>query len=166
MFSLLDYSTKKTQMLQEYYAQLVPQFDADEPWNDAHTWAICTGEIEALIRETLHLYVNLLRADEFHHYCAVTRPQYPYAETAQHLEGLFTNLHALLVQEAALAERVTAHGSTLQGADALRTCLQEVERLLAEESPVYTTDTFQALLQQSLDDIQAGRLVEMTPEQL
>jgi hypothetical protein len=41
-----------------------------------------------------------------------------------------------------------------------------VERLLAGESPLYATQTFQVLLAQSLDDIQAGRVVEMTLEQL
>ncbi len=37
---------------------------------------------------------------------------------------------------------------------------------LADESPIYTSEAFQAVLQQSRDDIKAGRVVEMTPEQL
>jgi hypothetical protein len=41
-----------------------------------------------------------------------------------------------------------------------------VDVLLADESPIYTSEPFQAVLQQSLDDIKASRVVEMTPEQL
>jgi hypothetical protein len=37
---------------------------------------------------------------------------------------------------------------------------------LADESPIYTSEPFQTVLQQSLDDVKAGRVVEMTPEQL
>jgi hypothetical protein len=166
MLPLLEYSAKHEQMLQEYYAQLCPQLEANAPWEDAHLWAICTGEIEVLVRETMHLYVNLLRADEFHHYCAVTQPNYPYVEAEHRLEELFTKLRTLLQQEIVLTEKVASHGYTSKGMDQLATCLREVELLLADESPVYTTEAFQALLAASFDDIKAGRIVGMTPEQL
>ena len=60
MLPLLDYSTKKAQMLQEYHAQLEQQLAQGEPWADAHTWAILTGEVDVLIRETLQLYTDLI----------------------------------------------------------------------------------------------------------
>ena len=166
MLSLLEYSAKKEQMLQEYYAQFRPQFEDSEPWEDAHAWAMWTVELEVLIRETMHLYVDLVRADEFHHYCAVTQPEYSYAETEQQLEELFTKLRTLLQCGIGLAETAASHGYILKGKQDLATCLSEVELLLADESPAYTTDAFQALLEQSFDDIKAGRLVKMTPEAL
>jgi hypothetical protein len=166
MLPLLEYSAKKEQMLQEYYAQLWPQLDTSEPWKDAHLWGICTGEIEVLIRETLHLYINLLRADEFHHYRTVTQTDYPYAETEERIEDLFTKLRSLLQQETMLAEKVATHGYTPKGMLQLKKCLREVKVLLADESPVYTTEAFRTFLEQSFDDIEAGRVVEMTPEQL
>ena len=150
MLPLLDYSAKKEQMLQEYYAQLYPQFDAQEPWEDAHTWAILTGEVEVLLRETTHLYVDLVRTDEFHHYCSVTQPEYFYAEAEQKLEELFTNLRALLQKVLELAGLVESHGDRLQGKENAERCLREVEILLADESPMYATTAFQALLEQSL----------------
>jgi hypothetical protein len=67
MLPLLEYSTKKEQMLQEYYAQLRPQFEEHEPWEGAPAWAVLTGEVDVLLRETTQLYVDLVRADEFHH---------------------------------------------------------------------------------------------------
>jgi hypothetical protein len=166
MLPLLDYSAKKEQMLQEYYAQLLPQFEAQEPWEDAHRWAILTGEMEVLLRETVHLYVDLVRADEFHHYCALTQLAYPYAEAERALEQLFTRLRTLLQDELKLATEMESHGDRLQGKDNAERCLREVELLLADESPVYATAAFQALLAQSLEDIKAGRVVEMTSEQL
>lgn len=166
MLLLLEYSTKKEQMLQEYYAQLWPQIDTGEPRKDVHLWAIYTGKIDILIRETMHLYVDLLRVDEFHHHCAVTQTAYPYAETEQQLEELLAKLHALLQQEMILAETVAEHGYTPKGMDLLAMCLQDVDLLLADEGPISTTEALQALLEQSFDDIKAGRLVDMTPEQL
>lgn len=166
MLPLLEYSAKKEQMLEEYCTQLEPHLTAGEPWVDTHMWGIYTGEVEVLIRETMHLYVDLLRTDEFHHYCAVTQAEYPYAETEQQLEKLFTKLHSLLQQEMRLAEAVAVHGYTPKGMDQLMVCLKEVDLLLADESPIYTTEEFQGLLEQSFDDINAGRVAEMTPEQL
>lgn len=166
MLPLLEYSAKKEQMLQEYYAQLEPQLAEGEPWEDAHLWAVLTGEIEVLIRDTLHHYVNLVRTDEFHHYCAVTQINYSYAEVDQRIEELFTALHTLLQREIALAKEVSSHGYTPKGIEQLATCLREVKLLLADESPIYTTDAFQALLEQSFDDIGIGRVMEMTSEQL
>jgi hypothetical protein len=166
MLPLLEYSTKKERMLQEYYTQLWPQIDTSEPWKDVHLWTVYTGEIDVLIRETMHLYVDLLRADEFHHYCAVTQTAYPYAETEQQLEELLAKLRTLLQQEMVLAKTVAEHGYTPKGMDQLAMCLQDVDLLLADESPIYTTEAFQALLEQSFDDIKAGCLMDMTPEQL
>jgi hypothetical protein len=166
MLPLLEYSTKKERMLQEYYAQLWPQIDTGEPWKDVHLWAAYTGEIDVLIRETMHLYVDLLRADELHHYCAVTQAAYPYAEAEQQLEESLAKLRTLLQQEMVLAETAAEHGYTPKGMDQLAKCLQDVDLLLANESPIYTTEAFQALVEQSFDDIKAGRLGEMTSEQL
>ena len=45
-------------------------------------------------------------------------------------------------------------------------CLRAVDVLLAEESPIYASEPFQAILQQSLDDIKKGRAEEMRPELL
>lgn len=153
-------------MLQEYDAQLRPQVEATERWADAHAWAMLTGETEVLLRETTHFYVDLVRTDEFHHYCAVTQSVYPYAESEHRLEELFTKLRTLLQNVLQLATTLEGRGYRLHGKDNTEQCLREVERLLADESPLYATQTFQALLAQSLDDIQAGRVVEMTLEQL
>jgi hypothetical protein len=166
MLPLLEYSAKKEQMLQEYYAQLRPQFDGCEPWEGAPAWAILTGEVEVLLRETTQLYVDVVRADEFHHYCAVTQPDYPYAETEHRLEELFAKLRTLLADELTFATVIETHGYCLHGKKNAVTCLREVELLLADESPVYTADAFQTLLQQSFDDMKAGRLAGMTTERL
>jgi len=166
MLPLLEYRAKKEQMLEEYCTQLEPYLTAGEPWKDMHMWVICTGEVEVLIRETMHLYIDLLRTDEFHHSCAVTQAEYPYAETEQQLEKLFTKLRTLLQQGMRLAEAVAVHGYTPKGMDQLAVCLKEVDLLLADESPIYATEEFQGLLEQSFDDINADRVAEMAPEQL
>ena len=166
MLPLLEYSAKKEQMLREYHAQLGPQLNTGEPWVDAHTWAMLTGEVEILIRETVQLYHDLVRADEFHHYCAVAQSQYPYAQTEAHVEHLFHQLRDLLVKGIALATQLEQHGYLPQGQADLAQCLQALDVLLADESPIYTSAPFQAALQQSLDDVKAGRVVEMTPDQL
>src|SRR5262245_18654556 len=103
MLPLLDYSTKKVQMLQEYHAQLAPQLAQGEPWADAHVWAILAGEIEVVLRDTVQLYTDLLRADEFHHYNARTHPQYPYAQVEKAIEALFRQLRDLLVKGTVVA---------------------------------------------------------------
>jgi len=166
MLSLLDYSAKKEQMLQDYCAQLEPQIETGEPWDDAQTWTILTGEVEVLIRDTLQLYHDLVRADEFHHYCAATQAQYPYVQSDAQLEALFHKLRELLEKEIALAAQCAHHGYAPKGQADLVECIRAVEVLLADESPIYTSEPFQAALQQSLDDVKAGRVVEMTPEQL
>lgn len=166
MLPLLDYSTKKAQILQEYHAQLEPQLDTGEPWADAHLWAILTGEVDVLIRETVQLYHDLVRADELHHYCAMAQSQYPYAPTEEHIEHLFHQLRDLLVKGIALAVQLARHGYPPQRQADLAQCLQAVDVLLADESPIYTSEAFQVVLQHSLDDIKAGRVVEMIPEQL
>jgi len=166
MLPLLDYSAKKQRMLQEYYAQLSPQLEAGEPWADEHQWAILTGEVEVLIRETMQLYTDLLRTDEFHHSCTATQPQYPYARTDEQIEHLFHQLRRLLEKNITLARQLEAHGYTPKGMADLAECLRAVDVLLADESPIYATEAFQTILQQSLDDIKAGRIEEMRPEQL
>ena len=166
MLPLLEYSAKKEQMLREYHAQLEPQLDAGEPWADAHTWIMLTGEVDVLIRETVQLYNDLVRADEFHHYCATTRSQYPYAQTEEQIEHLFHQLRDLLVKGIALATQLERHGYLPKGQADLGECLHALDVLLADQSPIYTSKPFQAVLQQSLDDIKTGGVVEMTPEQL
>jgi hypothetical protein len=166
MLPLLDYSTKKAQMLHEYHAQLEPQLTQGEPWTDAHMWAILSGEIEVLLRDTLQLYTDLVRMDELHHYHARTQPQYPYAQVEEAIEALLRQLRDLLVKGTVIAAAVEHHGYPPKGAADIAQCLQALEVLLADESPIYTSEPFQAVLQQSLDDINAGRVVEMTPEQL
>ena len=166
MLPLLDYSTKKAQWLQEYYAQLGPQLDAGEPWVDAHTWAILTGEVDVLIRDTLQLYTDVVRTDEFHHYDARTHPQYPYAQMEKQIEALFYEVRDLLMKESGLAARLAHHGYPPIGEADVAQCLRALDVLLADESPIYTSEPFQAVLQQSLDDIKAGCIVEMTPERL
>jgi hypothetical protein len=166
MLSLLDYNGKKARMLQEYYTQLRPQLEADEPWTDEHRWAIFTSEVEVLVQETTQLYATLLRADELHHYAAVTWPTYPYDKGAKQLNEGFTVLVVLLQSEQRLIDTLEGHGYTSPSKPALEQCLRELEILLTEESPVYRTEAFQAVLQQSLDDLRAGRVMEMRPEQL
>jgi hypothetical protein len=166
MLSLLDYSTKKEQMLQEYCAELEPQIATGEPWGDAHTWGILSGEVEVLIRDTLQLYTDLVGADEFHHYCAATRPHYAYVELEAQLEALFQKLYELLEKEIALAAQCVPHGYSPKGQGDLVECLHAVGVLLADESPIYGTTAFQDVLHQSLDDLSTSRIVEMTPEQL
>ena len=166
MLPLLDYSTKKAQMLREYHAQLEPQLAQGDPWEDAHIWAILTGEVDVLIRDTLELYTDVVRTDEFHHYEARTHAQYPYAQMEEQIEALFHKVRDLLVKESALATQLAHHGYPPKGQADLVACLRAVDVLLADESPIYTSEPFQAVLQQSLDDIKASRLVEMTPEQL
>jgi hypothetical protein len=163
---LLDYSAKKEQMLQEYYAQLEPQIETGEPWNDAHTWTILTGEVEILIRDTLQLYHDLIRADELHHYCATTQSQYPYAQQDVQFDALFHKLHTLVEKEIALVAQFAQHGYSPKSYEDLVECCRAVEVLLADESPIYTSEAFQTVLQHSLDDIKAGRVVEMPPEPL
>jgi hypothetical protein len=165
MLPLLDYSTKKEQMLQAYYAQLEPQIEIGSPWEDAHIWAILTGEVEVLIRDTLQLYRDLLRADEFHHYCATTQPYYPYALQEAQFTALFHSLHVLVEKEIALSAQFAQHGEPLKGYVELVECCRAVDVLLADESPIYPTEPFQTLLKQSFDDIKAGRVVEMPQEQ-
>src|SRR5262245_23000146 len=166
MLPLLDYSTKKAEMLQEYHAQLAPQLTQGEPWTDAHVWATLSGEIEVLLRGTVQLYTDLVRLDELHHYQARTLPQYPYAQVEEAIAALLRQLRELLVKGAAIAADVEHYGYPPKGAADVAQCLQALEVLLADESPIYTSEPFQAVLQQSLDDIKAGRVVEMTPEQL
>jgi len=166
MLPLLDYSTKKAQMLQEYHAQLEPQLTQGEPWADAHVWTILAGEIEVLLRDTVQLYTDLLRTDEFHHYDARTHPQYPYAHVEAAIEALFRQLRDLLVKGTVVAAGLAHHGYPPKGAADVAQCLDTLDVLLADESPIYTSEPFQAVLQQSLDDIKEGRVVEMPPEQL
>ena len=166
MLPLLDYSTKKAQMLQEYHAQLAPQLAQGDLWADTHVLAILAGEIEVLLRDTVQLYADLLRTDEFHHYDARTRPQYPYAHVEEAIEALFRQLRDLLMKGTVVAAGLEQHGYPPKGAADVAQCLQALDVLLADESPIYTSEPFQAVLQQSLDDIKAGRVVEMTPEQL
>jgi len=153
-------------MLQEYCAQLEPQIAAGEPWGDAHAWTILTGEVEVLIRDTLQLYTDLVRADECHHYCAVTQSHYAYAQLEAQLEALLKKLHELLEKGIVLAAQFVHHGYSPKGQTDLVECLHAVEVLLADESPIYGTTAFQDVLHRSLDDLNTGRVVEMTPEQL
>jgi hypothetical protein len=166
MLALLDYSTKKAQTLHEYHAQLEPQVAQGEPWEDAHMWAILTGEVDVLIRDTLQLYMDVVQTDEFHHYDARTHPQYPYAHMEDQIEALFYKVRDLLMKESALATQLAHHGYSPTGAGDVAQCLRDLDVLLASESPIYTSEAFQTVLQQSLDDVKAGRVVEMTPEQL
>jgi hypothetical protein len=166
MLPLLDYSTKKAQMLQEYHAQLAPQLAQEEPWPDAHVWAILAGESEVLLRDTVQLYTDIVRTDEFHHYNTRTYPQYPYAHVEEAIEALFRQLHDLLVKGTVVASSLEQHGYPPKGAADVARCLDALDVLLADESPIYTSEAFQTILQQSLDDIKAGRVVEMNPEQL
>jgi len=46
----------------------------------------------------------------------------------------------------------------------LEECLKEVNIILSGESPTYNTEEFQNILQQSFDDINAGRVEEMPLE--
>ena len=165
MLPLLEYSAKKEQMLREYHAQLEPQLEAGEPWVDAHTWVMLTGEVDVLIRETVQLYYDVVRADEFHHYCATTQPQYPYVQTEEHIEHLFRQLRDLFVKGLALATQLEQHGYLPTGQEDLTQCLHAVDILLADESPIYSSEAFQDVLQGSLNDIKEGRVVELTPEQ-
>jgi hypothetical protein len=153
-------------MLHEYHAQLAPQLTQGEPWTDAHEWAILAGESEVLLRDTLQLYTDLLRTDEFHHYEARTRPQYPYAHVEGAIEALFRQLRDLLVKGTVVAAYLEQHGYPPKGAADVAQCLDALDVLLADDSPIYTSEAFQTVLQQSLDDVKAGRVVEMTPEQL
>jgi hypothetical protein len=166
MLPLLDYSTKKVQMLQEYHAQLAPQWAQGEPWADAHVWALLAGEIEVLLRDTVQLHTDLSRTDEFHHYNARTHSQYPYARVEEALETLFRQLRDLLVKGTGVVAYLEQHGYSPKGAADVTRCLDALDVLLADESPIYTSEPFQTVLQQSLDDVKAGRVVEMTPEQL
>lgn len=166
MLPLLDYSAKKERMLQEYYEQLRPQLDAQEPWADEHQWTVLTGQVEMLLQETTQLYTTLLRADELHHYAAATWDTYPYEKAAKQLDETFTALSALLRNEQKLIAMLEAHGYTSPGEPAVAQCVRELEILLADESPVYKTEAFQAILQVSLDDLRAGRVKEMRLEQL
>ena len=61
-------------------------------------WTIVTSEVEVLLRDTVQLYTDLLRTDEFHHYDARTHPQYPYAHVDEAIEALFRQLRNLLVK--------------------------------------------------------------------
>lgn len=166
MLPLLDYSTKKAQMLREYHAQLEPQLAQGDPWEDAHRWAVLTGEVDVLLRDTLQLYRDVVRTDEFHHYEARAHAQYPYAQMEEQIEALFHKVRDLLVKESALATQLAHHGYPPKGAADVAQCLQALDVLLADESPIYTSESFQAVLQHSLDDSKAGRVVEMPPEQL
>ena len=166
MLPLLDYNAKKERMLQEYHGQLSPQVESGEPWADEHRWAILTGEVEMLLQETTQLYTTLLRADELHHYAAATWDTYPYEKAAKQLDETFTALSALLGSEQQLIAVLEAHGYTSPGEPTVAQCMRELEILLADESPVYRTEAFQAILQESLDDLRAGRVEEMRPEQL
>ena len=166
MLLLLAYNAKKAQMLQEYYGQLSPQLEAGEPWADEHQWAILTSQIDILLQETTQLYKTLLRADELHHYEAFTWPTYPSEKAAKQLDETFTALSALLRHEQQLIVMLEAHGYTSPSQPTVAQCARELEILLADESPVYRTEAFQAILQESLDDLRAGRVKEMRPEQL
>jgi len=166
MLPLLDYSTKKAQTLQEYHAQLEPQLAQGEPWADAHMLAILTGEVDVLLRDTLQLYTDVVRTDEFHHYDARTHPQYPYAQMEKQIEALFHEVRDLLMKGSGLAARLARHGYPPTGEADVAQCLRALDVLLADESPIYTSKPFQAVLQQSLDDIKAGCVVEMSLEQL
>ena len=135
-----------------------------ERGEDTHIWAILTGEGEVLIRDTIQLYSDLLRADEFHHYCATTQPHYLYVQQEAQCTAIFHSLHVLVEKEIALAAQFAQHGESLKGYAELVECCRAVDVLLADESPIYPTETFQTLLKRSFDDIKAGRVVEMPPE--
>ena len=165
MLPLLDYSTKKAHMLQEYHGQLAPQLTYGEPWEDAHRWVMLTGEVEILIRDTVQLYRDIVRADEFHHLYATTLSEYPYAQMEERLEALFRQMRDLLEQAIDSVAQMERHGYPPQGQADLTQCLHAVDVLLADESPIYPTEAFQHVLKQSVDDIKAGRVVEMPQEQ-
>ena len=145
MLPLLAYSTKKAQTLQEYHAQLAPQVIQGEPWEDAHMWTIVTSEVEVLLRDTVQLYTDLLRTDEFHHYDARTHPQYPYAHVDEAIEALFRQLRNLLVKGTVVAAVLEQHGYSPKGAADVVQCLRDLDVLLASESPIYTSEPFQAI---------------------
>src|SRR5437667_2079361 len=122
MLPLLAYRAKKERMFQEYYAQLEPQIETGQPWGDAHISSILTGEVEVLIRDTLQLYNDLIRADEFHHYCATTQSQYPYVQEDAQFDALFHKLHALVEKEIALVALFAQHGYSPKGDTELVEC--------------------------------------------
>lgn len=164
MLPLLEYSARKEQLLQEYYEALTRELQSREPWEDAHNRAILTGQLEALFQDTLQLYVNLIRLDEYHQYSAFTKSDYRYADVEEQLEQTFYRVHRLLVNELDTAKKFESEGYTLPSKHLLEKCLKEVNIILSGESPTYNTEEFQNILQQSFDDINAGRVEEMPLE--
>jgi hypothetical protein len=161
---LLEYSAKKEQILRDYFEALSRELYSGEPWHDAHQWAILTGQLDELFQDTLQLYISTLRADELHHYTAFTSPGYAYADIEGRLQNLFYVLHQILVNELEIAAKLETQGYFTKKREALEKCLKDVNTILAGESSVYNTAQFYAMLQQSLDDINSGRVEEMFPE--
>jgi hypothetical protein len=164
MLPLLEYSTKKAQILRDYFEALSRELYSGEPWHDVHRWAILTGQLENLFEDTLQLYISALRTDEFHHYTAFTSPDYAYVNTEERLQSLFYTIHWLLVNELDIIAKIEAQGHYSKQRVVLEQCIKEVNTILAGESPAYSTAQFQTILQQSLDDVNSGRVEEMFPE--
>ena len=164
MLPLLEYSTRKEQLLQEYYEALRRELQSREPWQDAHRQAILTGELEALFQDTLQLYSSLLRLDEYHHYSAFTQNDYAYTNIEEQLQHIFYRLYRLIINELDTAKKLESNGYSFKNKDVLEKCLREVNTILAGESPIYDAEEFQMFLQQSLDDIKSGRVEDMPLE--
>jgi hypothetical protein len=117
-----------------------------------------------LFQDTLQLYTSLLRVDEYHHYLAFTQNDYRYSDIEEQLQRIFYRLHWLIVNELDIARKLESDGYFSKNKDVLEKCLKEVNTILIGESPTYNIEEFQNILQQSLADINAGRVEEMPLE--
>lgn len=160
MLPLPEYSENKLQILRDYFEALSRELYAGGPGANAQ-WAILTGQLEELFQDTLQLYISALRTDEFHHYSAFTSPDYAYANTEERLQKIFYAIHWLLVSEVDVVAKLEILGYFSKKKGALEQCIKEVNAILSGESPAYSTAQFQDILQQSLDDVNSGRVMEV-----
>jgi len=69
------------------------------------------------------------------------------------IEDLLRQLRELLVKGAVVIAQLELHGYPPKGVADVAQCLHALNVLLADESPIYDSEAFQAVLQQSLDDV-------------
>ena len=147
MLPLLAYSTKKAQTLQEYHAQLAPQVTQGEPWRRMR---ICGPSSPARLRCFCEIPYSSTRT----YYGPMSSiimmleriPKYPYAHVDEAIEALFRQLRNLLVKGTVVAAVLEQHGYSPKGAADVVQCLRDLDVLLASESPIYTSEPFQAIL--------------------
>lgn len=153
--SLLTLAINKERYLQTAWASLQAEAKS-RPAQEVLVQSDC----ERMIKECLDMLDLLEQADIQHHSRAATEPNYDFATHDAQLEEAFTKALRLCRSVLAFAQQLSDLGFPPEGREALVERTHEWERILNWSDDYVKTPTFQALLNEAMEDYKAGRVEE------